>query len=54
VVAVLVHNLTDDRFVHAMELTFAMTLGLLLVLGARGPARARHTAVRGSRGPATT
>ncbi len=33
VVAVLVHSLTDDLFVHAMELTFGLTLGLLLALG---------------------
>jgi O-antigen ligase len=34
VVAVLVHSLTDDLFVHAMELTFALCLGLLLALRA--------------------
>ncbi|HEX6122004.1 MAG TPA: O-antigen ligase family protein, partial [Ktedonobacterales bacterium] len=32
VVAVLVHSLTDDLFVHAMELCFALCLGLLMRL----------------------
>lgn len=32
VVAVMVHNLTDDLFVHAMELQFALTLGCLIAL----------------------
>jgi O-antigen ligase len=30
IVALCVHNATDDLFVHAMELQFALTLGLLL------------------------
>ena len=34
VAALCVHNLTDDLFVHAMELQFALTLGLLLRLAA--------------------
>lgn len=33
-VALCVHNLTDDLFVHAMELQFALALGLLARLGA--------------------
>ncbi len=32
VVALAVHNLTDDLFVHAMELQFALTLGCLIAL----------------------
>jgi O-antigen ligase len=32
VVALAVHNLTDDLFVHAMELQFALTLGCLVAL----------------------
>ena len=32
IVAVAVHNLTDDLFVHAMELQFALTLGCLIAL----------------------
>lgn len=32
IVALCVHNLTDDLFVHAMELQFGLTLGLLLRL----------------------
>lgn len=32
IVALCVHNVTDDLFVHAMELQFALTLGLLLRL----------------------
>ncbi len=32
IVALCVHNTTDDLFVHAMELQFALTLGLLLRL----------------------
>ena len=32
VVALAVHNLTDDLFVHAMELQFAFTLGCLIAL----------------------
>jgi len=32
VVALTVHNLTDDLFVHAMELQFALTLGCLIAL----------------------
>lgn len=32
VVALCIHNLTDDLFVHAMELQFALALGLLLRL----------------------
>jgi O-antigen ligase len=31
-VALAVHNLTDDLFVHAMELQFALTLGCLIAL----------------------
>ncbi len=34
VVALSIHNLTDDLFVHAMELQFALTLGLSLRLAA--------------------
>ncbi|HZC06043.1 MAG TPA: O-antigen ligase family protein [Ktedonobacterales bacterium] len=34
IVALCVHNMTDDLFVHAMELQFALALGLLLRLGA--------------------
>lgn len=34
IVALCVHNVTDDLFVHAMELQFALALGLLLRLGA--------------------
>ena len=34
VVALCIHNFTDDLFVHAMELQFALALGLLLRLGA--------------------
>jgi O-antigen ligase len=33
VVALCIHNLTDDLFVHAMELQFGLTLGALLRLG---------------------
>ena len=33
IVALCVHNFTDDLFVHAMELQFALALGLLLRLG---------------------
>lgn len=32
VVALAVHNLTDDLFVHAMELQFALTLGCLIAI----------------------
>jgi O-antigen ligase len=32
IVALAVHNLTDDLFVHAMELQFALTLGCLIAL----------------------
>lgn len=32
IVALCVHNMTDDLFVHAMELQFALTLGVLLRL----------------------
>ncbi len=47
VVALCVHNLTDDLFVHAMELQFALALGLSLRLGATageagGPAAGRR------------
>ncbi|HET9111063.1 MAG TPA: hypothetical protein VFN78_09585, partial [Ktedonobacterales bacterium] len=34
IVALCIHNVTDDLFVHAMELQFALALGLLLRLGA--------------------
>jgi O-antigen ligase len=34
IVALCVHNVTDDLFVHAMELQFALALGLLLRLAA--------------------
>lgn len=37
VVALCVHNLTDDLFVHAMELQFGLTLGVLLRLAAPKP-----------------
>lgn len=37
IAALCIHNLTDDLFVHAMELQFALTLGLLLRLAAPKP-----------------
>ncbi len=40
VAALLVHNLTDDLFVHAMELQFALCLGCLVRLGAPGSSTA--------------
>ncbi len=39
IVALSIHNLTDDLFVHAMELQFAMSLGCLLRLAALAHAR---------------
>lgn len=38
IVALCVHNLTDDLFVHAMELQFALSLGCLLTLARGRPA----------------
>jgi O-antigen ligase len=37
IVAVLIHSLTDDLFVHAVELTFGLVVGLLVVLSKPTP-----------------
>ena len=51
IAALCVHNLTDDLFVHAMELQFALTLGLLLRLAApkglaKGQPESQHADIR--------
>lgn len=53
IVALCIHNLTDDLFVHAMELQFGLTLGALLRLGmARPPTFPRMGGPSGNLGSA--
>jgi O-antigen ligase len=50
IVALCVHNVTDNLFVHAMELQFALTLGALLRLSTPAPPKLLRLGVA----PATT
>lgn len=54
VVALCIHNLTDDLFVHAMELQFGLVLGLLLRLATPGRAQLLRLGVSPSAPGATT